>query len=74
MSDLAALLLDLTGSNVGVEHRPQPAGSLPARRYGDPRRARELLGFTANTDLRAGVKKLIAWRRAALASRPLHTA
>jgi UDP-glucose 4-epimerase len=74
MSDLAALLLDLTGSNVGVEHRPQPAGALPARRYGDPRRAKELLGFTANTDLRAGVKKLIAWRREALASRPLHTA
>jgi len=74
MSDLAALLLDLTGSNVGVEHRPQPAGALPARRYGDPRRARELLGFTANTDLRDGVKKLIAWRREALASKPLRRA
>lgn len=70
MSDLAALLLELTGSNVGVEHRPQPAGALPARRYGDPRRARELLGFVAKTDLRDGVKKLIAWRREALASKP----
>jgi UDP-glucose 4-epimerase len=70
MSDLAALLLELTGSNVGVEHRPQPAGALPARRYGDPRRARELLGFAAKTDLRDGVKKLIAWRREALASKP----
>jgi UDP-glucose 4-epimerase len=70
MSDLAALLLELTGSNVGVEHRPQPAGALPARRYGDPRRARELLGFAAKTDLRDGVKTLIAWRREALASKP----
>jgi len=70
MSDLATLLLELTGSNVGVEHRPQPAGALPARRYGDPRRARELLGFVAKTDLRDGVKKLIAWRREALASKP----
>jgi nucleoside-diphosphate-sugar epimerase len=70
MSDLATLLLELTGSNVGVEHRPQPAGALPARRYGDPRRARELLGFVAKTDLRDGVQKLIAWRREALASKP----
>jgi len=70
MSDLAALLLELTGSNVGVEHRPQPAGALPARRYGDPRRARELLGFAAKTDLRDGVKQLIAWRREALAAKP----
>ena len=70
MSDLAALLLELTGSNVGAEHRPQPAGALPARRYGDPRRARELLGFAAKTDLRDGVKQLIAWRREALAAKP----
>jgi UDP-glucose 4-epimerase len=70
MSELAALLLEITGSNVGVEHRPQPTGALPARRYGDPRRARELLGFAAKTDLREGVKKLIAWRREALASKP----
>lgn len=70
MSDLAALLLETTGSHVGVEHRPQPAGALPARRYGDPRRARELLGFAAKTDLRDGVKRLIAWRREALAAKP----
>src|SRR5213594_3401396 len=54
MSDLASLLLELTGSTVGVERRPQPAGALPARRYGDPRRAKEALGFVAQTDLREG--------------------
>src|SRR5438309_5049883 len=70
MSDLAAILLDITGSNVGVEYRPQPAGALPARRYGDPRRAKDLLGFTAKTDLRDGIKKLIAWRRESLAAKP----
>jgi UDP-glucose 4-epimerase len=74
MSELAAILLDITGSHVGVEYRPQPAGALPARRYGDPRRAKELLGFTAKTELRDGVKKLIAWRREALASKPAGTA
>ncbi len=74
MSDLAAILLDITGSKVGVEYRPQPAGALPARRYGDPRRAKELLGFTPSVDLRDGVKKLIAWRRESLAAKPKQTA
>jgi UDP-glucose 4-epimerase len=68
MSDLAALLLEITGSNVGVEHRPQPADALPARRFGDPRRAKETLGFTAQTTLREGVNRLIAWRREALST------
>jgi len=68
MRDLAELLLELTGSDVGVEYRPQPAGALPARRYGDPRRAQEVLGFTARVDLREGTRRLIEWRRAALAA------
>jgi UDP-glucose 4-epimerase len=63
MADLAALLLEITGGRVGIEHRPQPAGALPTRRYGDPRRATEILGFTAQTSLREGVERLIAWRR-----------
>ena len=74
MSDLASLLLELTGSTVGVERRPQPAGALPARRYGDPRRAKEALGFVAQTDLREGTKQLIAWRRQALAASAARTA
>ena len=68
MRDLAELLLEITGSDVGIEYRPQPAGALPARRYGDPRRARELLGFTAETSLADGVRKLIEWRRGVLAA------
>src|SRR5258708_26764721 len=47
MKGLAALLLRLTGSSVGMEFKPQPGGSLPARRVGDPRRARGLLGLEA---------------------------
>ncbi len=68
MRDLAALLLRLTGSSVGMEFKPQPAGALPARRVGDPTRAAELLDFTAETTLEDGVKRLIAWRRAVLAT------
>jgi nucleoside-diphosphate-sugar epimerase len=67
MRDLAALLLEITGSTVGIEFKPRPVGSLPARRFGDPRRAQELLGFRAATGLADGMQKLIEWRREALA-------
>ena len=68
MGDLAQLLIDVTGSTAGIEHKPRPAGALPARRYGDPRRAEELIGFRAQTKLADGVKRLIEWRREALAA------
>ena len=68
MRDLAALLLELTGSSAGMEFKPQPRGGLPARRVGDPTRARELLGFEARTSLKDGVRKLIEWRKEVLKS------
>jgi UDP-glucose 4-epimerase len=68
MRDLAALLLEITGSTVGIEYKPQPPGALPARRVGDPARAEKVLGFRAQTALADGVKKLIAWRRETLAA------
>jgi UDP-glucose 4-epimerase len=68
MRDLAALLLEATGSGVGMEFKRQPAGALPARRVGDPLRAEQLLGFRADTGLADGVRKLIEWRREALAT------
>jgi UDP-glucose 4-epimerase len=68
MKDLAELLLELTGSAVGIEFKPQPPGALPPRRYGDPRRAEELLGFRAETKLADGMRELIKWRSEALAA------
>ncbi|HEX9437796.1 MAG TPA: NAD-dependent epimerase/dehydratase family protein [Candidatus Limnocylindria bacterium] len=70
MRDLASLLLELTGSRVGMEFKPQPPGQLPQRRYGDPTRASGLLGFRAGTELREGVRRLIEWRKGALAKQP----
>src|SRR5207245_7851618 len=49
MQRLAELLLRLTGSSVGIERQPEPAGGLPARRFGDPRRAEAPLGLRART-------------------------
>ncbi|HEV2250428.1 MAG TPA: NAD-dependent epimerase/dehydratase family protein [Candidatus Limnocylindria bacterium] len=66
MRDLAALLLRLTESSVGMEFMPQPDGALPARRFGDPTRARGLLGFEATTKLEEGVRRLIDWRKEVL--------
>jgi len=66
MRDLAELLLRLTGSDVGIQRQPEPLGGLPARRYGDPRRAEKVLGFRARTDLEQGLRTLIAWRREAV--------
>jgi len=66
LRELAELLLRLTGSDVGIEFKPQPAGALPARRYGDPRRAEAVLGFRAETTLEAGLGRLIEWRRRTL--------
>jgi len=68
MRDLAAMLLRLTESKVGMEFVPQPDGALPARRFGDPTRARGLLGFEATTSLEDGVKQLIEWRRRVLSN------
>jgi UDP-glucose 4-epimerase len=68
MKDLAELLLELTGSTVGIEFKPQPPGALPPRRYGDVRRAEEVLGFRAETKLADGVRALITWRGQALAA------
>jgi UDP-glucose 4-epimerase len=66
MRDLAALLLRVTGGSAGMEFKPQPRGGLPARRVGDPRRAKELLGFEARTSLEDGVRDLIKWRKEVL--------
>ena len=63
LKDLAELLLELTGSDAEIQLRPLHAGALPERRVGDPRRAARLIGFEAQTDLREGLRRLIAWRR-----------
>jgi UDP-glucose 4-epimerase len=68
MRDLAALMLELTGSRAGVTFQPEAPGALPARRTGDPAAAERLLGFRASTTLREGLTSLIKWRSAELSA------
>lgn len=63
IKELADLLLDITGSQVGIEYQPQGL-TFVKNRIGCPKRAAEEIGFTAVTDLRAGMAELIAWRAA----------
>jgi UDP-glucose 4-epimerase len=64
---LAELINELTGN-------PTPIGLAPARdwdrsgqRYGSPAKTRAALGFSANTSLRDGLTRTIAWTRENLA-------
>lgn len=64
LKELAELLLDLTGSDRPVAYAPRSAATLVRNRIGDPRRAAEEIGFTAEIGLREGLERLIAWRAA----------
>jgi UDP-glucose 4-epimerase len=61
--ELAGLVLDITGSDVGIRY--EPAGpTFVKNRIGCPRRAREEIGFEASAGLEEGLRRLIDWRRA----------
>jgi UDP-glucose 4-epimerase len=48
-------------------HPPRKVNPVP-RRLADPSRARDEIGFTAETALEEGLKRLVEWRRKALGS------
>ncbi|MHB8671186.1 MAG: NAD-dependent epimerase/dehydratase family protein [Acidimicrobiales bacterium] len=61
IAELADLLIEITGTDVGVRH--EPAGVTYVRnRIGDPRRAREDLGFESKLLLPEGLRSLVEWR------------
>jgi UDP-glucose 4-epimerase len=59
IAELAERVMAVAGQRVPVRHGPARAGDIPAS-VGDPRRARELLGFSATTPLRLGLERLLA--------------
>ena len=60
--EVAQLLIELTGQDVGVEFRPEEM-SFVRNRIGDPANALADLGFVAELDLSDGLRELIEWRR-----------
>jgi UDP-glucose 4-epimerase len=65
LKDLAYLLIQLSGKEGKLEPIFEPMDSgLVTRRWGDPTKARELLGFVPTTSVAEGMRRVIAWRKA----------
>jgi UDP-glucose 4-epimerase len=61
IAELCQLLLELTESDLEIEY--EPAGqTFVSHRVGCPKRARNELGFEAQTGLEDGLRSLIDWR------------
>jgi nucleoside-diphosphate-sugar epimerase len=69
MRELAALVLELTGSDSTTVHMPLPADD-PRVRRPDIALARDVLGWEPMIDLREGLTRTIAYHRAALTAEP----
>lgn len=62
LKELAEMLLELTGSDRKINYASRSEASLVRNRIGDPKRAREEIGFSTAIDLKKGLKSLIEWR------------
>jgi UDP-glucose 4-epimerase len=61
LQELAELVLEITGTDVGIRY--EPAGlTFVKNRIGSPARATAEIGFTAVVPLREGLRGLIDWR------------
>ncbi|MEK7448150.1 MAG: NAD-dependent epimerase/dehydratase family protein [Planctomycetota bacterium] len=67
IKEITYLLLELTGSKLEPKYEPQ-GQTFVTHRIGSTQKAREKLGFKAETNLRQGLKKLIEWRQTKLKS------
>jgi UDP-glucuronate decarboxylase len=65
IGDLAALVVELTGSPSRIEHRPLPQDD-PVRRLPDIALARKALGWEPRVSLREGLGRTIGYFRAVL--------
>jgi UDP-glucose 4-epimerase len=64
LSELAARLLEVMGSDLRVQFGPERAVNKVTRRLADTQRAREQLDFVAQVGLEEGLAKLVDWWRA----------
>jgi UDP-glucose 4-epimerase len=64
LAGLAEQLLEVMGSDLSVQFGPERAVNKVSRRLADTSSARERLGFEAEVDLEAGLRRLVEWWRA----------
>jgi UDP-glucose 4-epimerase len=62
INELVDMLLELTGSNLKPEYRPQEQ-SFVTQRIGSVDKAEKLLGFSADTPLLEGLRRVVKWRQ-----------
>jgi UDP-glucose 4-epimerase len=62
--ELAEMLLKVMGSDLDIEFGPERGVNKVPRRLADTSAAQRDLGFTAEADLEAGLRGLVAWWRA----------
>jgi UDP-glucose 4-epimerase len=68
INELVNILLEITGSNLQPEYRPEER-SFVTRRIGSTDKATRLLRFTARTPLREGLERVVRWRKDLLVAR-----
>jgi UDP-glucose 4-epimerase len=64
LNQLVSLVLELMGSDLGPEHKPDGTTSRVSRQLVDTTRAAARLGFRAEVTLDEGLERLITWWRA----------
>ncbi len=60
LRDLIKLLEENLGRRALIEQRPMQAGDAP-RTFADIRKAKQLLGYSPQTKIEAGIKKFVEW-------------
>jgi UDP-glucose 4-epimerase len=60
--ELAKIVLGIMGGGLEPEYKDRDK-KLVSRRFGDPRRAKELLGFEAKVPVEEGIRRVIEWWR-----------
>lgn len=62
VKELVQTVIDITNPKLEIEFLPSSQTALVPFRWFSTEKAERLLGFTAGTDLRAGLKRLIEWK------------
>ncbi|MBU1097729.1 MAG: NAD-dependent epimerase/dehydratase family protein [Bacteroidetes bacterium] len=62
IKELAELILDITGADLGIEYKPEGI-TFVTNRIGSTEKAKVELNFEAETELREGLIHLIDWRK-----------